>query len=322
MSFKEAMQTDTNLTIFIPLKDRVQYTLRFLKSMEDARCPYKIILADGGQDKDIQDLLESKKYFKNLNYDYIRYPYDANFDLFYEKMHSGLSTIDTPFTMVMDNDDFVSMEGVANCLKILQEGNWSSSRGRIDDRGGRNIYALYPDHVLGETCEERILDQTVRFHSNWHNVTHTKFIKACWSMINIVKPNNFRITEQLTAYLNIAWGNGYRGDFPWIIRDDGERIVTESGSLQDHFPAQDVWLNADYWPQEFNKMVEVIAACISYHDGINFEEARDLFYDNYWRKLPQLKDLINSRISDAKKLGYSKDRVDKLLKVCDEYGLK
>ena len=316
------MQTDTNLTIFMPLKDRVQYTLRFLKDMEDAKCPYKIILADGGKDESIQHLLESKQQFKSLDYDYIRYPYDASFDLFYEKMHSGLSKIDTPFTMIMDNDDFVSLEGLANCLKILKEGDWSSSRGRIDDMGGRNMYSLYPDHVLGETCAERIMDQTVRFHGNWHNVTQTKYLKACWSMMNIVRPTNFRITEQITAYLSIAWGNGHRGEFPWLIHDNGERIDTDSGSLQNHFPPQERWLNADYWPQEFNKMVEIVAACISYHDGINFEEARTLFYDNYWRKLPQLRDLVNSRIVDAKKLGYSKDRVDKLLKVCDEYGLK
>ncbi len=316
------MQTDQRLTIFVPLKDRVKYTLRFLEYMAHVKCPYKIILADGGKDKKIQDLLESKEHFQNLDYDYLRYPYDENVDLFYEKMHSGLSKIDTPYTMIMDNDDFVHMDGLNECLKTLEEGGWSSSRGRIDDMLGKNIYTLYPDSVKGETCADRILDQTNRFHGNWHNVTQTKFLKACWSMINIVKPTNFRVTEQITGYLSICWGNGHRGDFPWLVRDDGERIDTDSGSLQNHFPPQDVWLNAEYWPQEFNKMVDIIGSCISYHDDIDLEDARNLFYNNYWCKLPDLKDLVNRRVEEAKKLGYCKDRVSKVLKVCSEYDLK
>tara|TARA_R110000824_G_scaffold253324_1_gene442218 strand:- start:405 stop:842 length:438 start_codon:yes stop_codon:yes gene_type:complete len=137
-------------------------------------------------------------------------------------------------------------------------------------------------------------------------------------MINAVKPQNFRFTEQLSGYLNIVWGNSYRGDFPWLIHYNEERIKTENGSLQDHFPDQSTWINSDYWLDEFNKMTEAVGVAIAHHDGISIGDAMDKFLESYPYKLPNLNKLLKKRILEAKELGYNEKRIDKLFSIVKE----
>jgi glycosyltransferase domain-containing protein len=301
-----------NVTILLPLKDRPQYTKRFLSHLNESVCPFEIIIADGGKDKEIQSILELPSNFPNLSYKYIRYPYDETMDDFYEKMANAVTEINTDLVMVMDNDDFIHIDGIHKCLEILQSAQYSSARGRIDSMNGHNMYTKYPNSITGQTACDRLIDQTKHFHGNWHNVTRTNYVQACWSMINITKPQNMRFTEQLTGYLNVMWGDGYRGDFPWLIHDHGERIKTENGSLNSHFPDQKTWIMSDYWLEEFNKMTEIIGVSIAEYDKIPIDDAMNIFTETYPYKLPDLKDILYNRIAEAKDLGYNSTRINKL----------
>ena len=75
---------DNNFSILLVLKDRPSYTFRYMKYMDLLNFPYKILIADGGENVEIQQVLENKDNFPNLNYDYIRYPYDNTLDDFHE----------------------------------------------------------------------------------------------------------------------------------------------------------------------------------------------------------------------------------------------
>ena len=55
------------LTIILTLKDRSDFTLRWMKYMSDQRCPYKILIADGGADKLIEKKLNNSKNYPHLN---------------------------------------------------------------------------------------------------------------------------------------------------------------------------------------------------------------------------------------------------------------
>jgi hypothetical protein len=160
-----------------------------------------------------------------------------------------------------------------------------------------------------------MIDQTKHFHGNWHNITRTNHIQAEWRMIEVVSPNNFRVVEQIAGYLNALWGDGYRGDFPWMMHDMSERIKTEAGPLSSHFPDQVSWINADYWLEEFNKLTEVVGSAISFYDKIPVADAMKIFRESYHFKLPQLKNLLDSRINEAFSLGYNYNRIDKMFTI-------
>ena len=327
-----------NFSILLVLKGRPAYTIRFLVWLNKIKFPYKIIIADGGSDEYIHEILGTSpvpRGLNNLNFEYVQYPYDKTLDNFHEKMADAVQKIDSATVSIMDNDDFLLLEGIPHCLKELKENpQYSSARGAIYSihishnivgrlSMGPSMYTKYPDSIIAKTAADRMIEQTKRFHGNWHNITRSNHIKASWRMINVVKPQNMRFTEQMTGYLNTLWGDGYRSsEFPWLLHHQGTRVEVEGGgTLESHYPDQETWINSDYWLEEFNKMTEVIGVAISEYDKIPIAEALSIFRKTYPLKLPDLKDLLEKRIDEAVKLGYNSDRIDKLFQVIGEHEL-
>ncbi len=56
------------LTIILTLKNRSNFTLRWMHYMNTIQCKYKIIIADGGDDKEIEYKLIDKTNYPNINY--------------------------------------------------------------------------------------------------------------------------------------------------------------------------------------------------------------------------------------------------------------
>tara|TARA_Y100000739_G_C20557174_1_gene441161 strand:+ start:358 stop:1293 length:936 start_codon:yes stop_codon:yes gene_type:complete len=300
-----------NFSLLLPLKGRERCTKRILRDLNKKKCPYEILILDGGDNKGIENWLLNGKNLPNLQYEYNRYPYDEDFECFYKKMSNGLDKVKTSLVSVIDNDDFIDLDGIQKCIKMLENKSFSSARGAIL-QNNKNIYHKFPNSIIKNTSQERLKDQTLRWGGNWHNVSRTKHMKAVWQLIEIINPTNFRFVEQITGYLLALWGDSYRGNFPFIIRGKGGRIKISSGTLSDHFPSQEEWIKADYWPSEFNKMVEVISASISYFDNISIKNSIDFFCKTYPLKLPHLQDLLIMRIKEASLLGYDYEKINKM----------
>jgi glycosyltransferase domain-containing protein len=109
------------LTIVMPLRGRPLFTLRFLWHANAARLPYKFILADGEVRPELSRLLDdSRKLFPHIDVDYIRYPDDTDFGRYYAKMTDALARVQTPYVMLVDNDDFLAAAGLEQSLDFLE----------------------------------------------------------------------------------------------------------------------------------------------------------------------------------------------------------
>lgn len=127
------------LTLLMPLKGRHLFTLRFLWQANKFLLPYRILIADGEVHPVIAGLLENPATFPNLDIEYIRYPDDTSFTQFYRKMADASSRLRTPYTMMVDNDDFVIPSGIEPCLEFLTANDDYVSCG-----GGVAGFALRP----------------------------------------------------------------------------------------------------------------------------------------------------------------------------------
>lgn len=123
---------EAGLTIVLTLKDRPEFTRRWMRFMNDRRCPYKILIADGGRDKTIETELTTHAAYPELDYEYIRYPFDAGWPEFYAKQLDVCSRVTTKYLVFADNDDFFFPERFAPQIEFLDaHPDYSGCRGGI-----------------------------------------------------------------------------------------------------------------------------------------------------------------------------------------------
>lgn len=108
------------LTIVLPLRGRHLFTLRFLWHANEARLPYRILIADGQVNEALARHIEnSRETFPNLDIEYVRYPDDTGYSRYFTKMADALERVRTPYAMLADNDDFLGINGIEQALDFL-----------------------------------------------------------------------------------------------------------------------------------------------------------------------------------------------------------
>lgn len=120
------------LTVVVPLKGRHLFTFRMLWHAEQARLPYRFLLADGLVNEEVAKYLEtSRLIFPHLDIEYIRYPDDVDFGRYFAKMADAFGRVRTPYAMNMDNDDFIGFYGTERALDFLEaKPDFICARGR------------------------------------------------------------------------------------------------------------------------------------------------------------------------------------------------
>ena len=109
------------LTIILPLKDKPEFTRRWMRFMDDQSCPYQILIADGGADHGIEAELRESGNYPNLNYEYIRYPFDSEFKYLLKKLCNVCSKVDTDYILFADNDDFYDINYFNKYISFLDQ---------------------------------------------------------------------------------------------------------------------------------------------------------------------------------------------------------
>ena len=112
-------KSDNDLTILLPLKDRVSFTFRWMSYTNGIYFPFSVLIADGGSDDSVARVLSNSAAFPNVHYEYLRYPRDKSYTDYNAKLADALSRIQTPFVALADNDDFFIVSGLRKALRFL-----------------------------------------------------------------------------------------------------------------------------------------------------------------------------------------------------------
>ena len=137
----------TNLTVVLTLKGREQYTYRWMQYMDAISFPYKIIIADGGSSRTLQNHLQDNNSYKNIDYEYIRYPIDETIDVYYDKLIDVVSKVKSKYLLMADNDDFFIVDKVEEMLSFMDCNN-----DYVGIRGGVVNLKIYPFCFFGFGC--------------------------------------------------------------------------------------------------------------------------------------------------------------------------
>ena len=113
------MSADADLTVVLPLKDRVSFTERWFGYAQRVRLPFKVLVADGSGDESAAALLGDRSRYPHVDYEYVRYPYDAAYSDYYAKLVDALSRVRTTYAVLADNDDFFVPEVLRRATGFL-----------------------------------------------------------------------------------------------------------------------------------------------------------------------------------------------------------
>lgn len=227
------------LTITLTLKGREEFTYRWMEYMNEMRCPYKILIADGGDNLEIEAHLRHYNNYPNLDYEYIRYPFDATLDDFFKKLENLISRVKTDYTLQADNDDFYLLDRIPDLITFLDEHtDYVAARGQLVNfevfgakgitkaqvRGCRymtsavyapSIDSDYPLTRINNVCQGM---SDYDYYMNWYSITRTSALQKIWKDLLTLSIKDIIVLEILTHVMLMHVGKVKIMSTPFYLR--------------------------------------------------------------------------------------------------------
>lgn len=278
-----------DITVLLILKDRAPFTWRWMDYYNQEKMPFKVVIADGGSDKSVEKLANTNLY-PDINYEYIRYPYDKDIPTFYRKILDALSLVKTKYVIFASNDDFYIIKGLINAVDFLNENaDYVSYRSNIygfrvltekteiDQETGvygtmTGIRKTYADISITEDSSlERIKIFSENYHDSlWHYVCNTEKLRQCYKILLNSNITDLEVSDFLINYLLVAAGKIHCSNSGLHMLHQ-ETLNGLGRTLSKKNPFEKIL--DESWPDEISKIFNLTAAEVSKNDGISAEYA-------------------------------------------------
>ena len=225
------MNLDINLTVLLVLKDRAEYTYRWMSYMQYINFPYPIIIADGGKNQEISNLLRENKQFPDLNFKYFRYDFDQNLSFFYSKIDDVMSKISTKYLLLADNDDFLQLEGITKSVCFMEQNpSYNSCRGLVygvDITETKKSFSpieqsfniMYNSKNIDDSATtSRLYYHLANYAPSWYNTYRVDNFKQKWRELKNVNFKDVFLMEHFLSLSNVAVGKIKVLSTPYLVR--------------------------------------------------------------------------------------------------------
>lgn len=274
------------LTILLILKDRASFTWRWMNYYNKVGLPYKVLIADGGKDISVEKLAD-KSLFPNIDYEYIRYPYDKNIPTFLKKLCDVTSRVKTKYSILVDNDDIHIVEPLGKAVEFLeQNSDYMASQGEIydfkikpidksnekEDSYGKMIEftkLVSSDSNTAETALNRVRVFSEYSDDLAHSVCHTEGLKQSCQILSNSNITDLQLSDNLMDYLLVTFGKVHRGNGLYMLHQSHIGGLGHMLLNTDPFD----WIMSKSWSEDILKMYKLIAMEISNRDKISLDYA-------------------------------------------------
>lgn len=286
------MSTDKDLTIVLAIKDRAPFTLRWMSYANQVKLPFKVLIADGGKDETVTEVLSKRANFPEVDYEYLRYPYDETYHHYYAKLVDATRRVQTPFVIHADDDDFLIADGLRRSVDFLRDhADYSSCRGNI---GGVNIQSstkygefcnvyggeikfvrqVYADKsALEATAVERMHNYFACYRATWYDVFRTSQSIENFQTLLDLNTKDLILCQHIPMLMGVVAGKVHVDSYLYLVRQVDSPYNSTEAETQKKGDDFDRML-LETWSEDFNGFVNAIAAAVSKKDGISLEEAR------------------------------------------------
>ena len=290
------MAPDSSLTILLALKDRTGFTLRWMAYADAIRFPFKVLIADGGADESLPKVLSDRGRFPQVDYEYVRFPYDATYADYYAKVDDALCRVQTPLVALADNDDFFVVDGVRDAAQfLLDHPDYSTCGGQCaafwvsGSQGSDPLYgsriewksSLDRQSVEEDTARARIRYQSLRAtYPIYYHVRRTADCREHFRTLREVNLTDLFLVEYFLWFLTAIAGKTKQLESLYIAR----QWNSPGGSGTAHLETFGDWFGrmlVPSWSSDFTKFVDATATALASRDGIALDEARRWVIDSY-----------------------------------------
>lgn len=267
------------LTILLTLKDRPEYTKRWLAYAEKFHCPFSILIADGSKTEENAGII--KNYLSVLSIEYRRYPFDQYLQNYYHKAADAASQVKTPYVIRADNDDFYDFAILSDGVHFLQNNKQYTSYSP-----GIFNFLIQKDFVFSSRCynnaqpiwKDKASERIALYFSGsagaYYNIHDANFYARLWKDIECFNFSHLRLHEILIDVASYAYGNIAVSKSCGYFREEsgqGNTSQLESNMLKEMMSAQ--------WGSENAQVANYIVEMLIERDEITLEAALNEYYN-------------------------------------------
>tara|TARA_R110002020_G_scaffold78506_2_gene197405 strand:- start:275 stop:2434 length:2160 start_codon:yes stop_codon:yes gene_type:complete len=270
---------DDSLTIILPLYGRQRYTKHFLGYLNYIRCPFRVLIADGGKE-DLSAIINKENY-PNVNFTYVKYPFDEDIKSYMKKMRDIYTLVKTPLTIMMDNDDLFCLNGLYEGVEFLAKNNdYVGYRQDVreiifqpsDVKLHKSIYnspSLDSPQPLG-----RIKDSIESRNALWHDITRATVHTEFFDIISALDINDYQLAVSLQCYYPLIFGKTFRDKKrPYYYHIPGSSTVQGTGKLTRYVN----WAKSSFFEKSAAQAVSIIGNALSHHTGEDLNQSKIKF---------------------------------------------
>lgn len=278
------------LTVIIPVKDREQFLIRWMYYAKKVSFPFKLFIADGSANNEMQNLFLNNNNFSSINYEYVKFPHDKSYDLFWNKLLKSLKEIKTPYVAIGNDDDLYCVDGLLKSVEFLnRNSDYSICGGKIgvfeplpskkysDYKGlySNNIYCSFNDtsqSIRDNSSLDRIKSHFSNYALTFYDVQHKEQAVFAYQKIVDLKIENILLVELVTSFISIAQGKSKRLNDIFLMRQatpESSFAKTYTEQKGDEF---DQMLYRS-WSIDLNNFFDEVANIVVQKDNIDLENS-------------------------------------------------
>lgn len=243
-----------DLTVVLVLKERLEFTERWIKFNLMVNPDFTILIADGSATPIIDKTLLAE--IKSLGAEYIYFGIDKDLSTMTNKIYKALSLCKTKYVVLSSNDDFYLSRGMSKSITFLNNNpeyvscsgriqNFSvlPSTNRIAPFGGTLFFGdeLYPGRGLTDDSPlNRIKEFLSQDESFWHSVFRTNYLLATYAEARKQSNDDFILYDLfVNLHLSLSGKHSRKRDFYSMlhqVHDEMEaRNLTPKKSLSQNW---------------------------------------------------------------------------------------
>ncbi len=229
------------VTLLLTIYNRREFTLRWMRFIKDFNCPFNIYICDGGNDQVLErKLINLTK--NNPKIKYKKFTYYKNYENFFEKFFLSTKDIETKYTYLCEDDDFLIFENIKKSEHFLNKNrNFSSSGGQSFNVEiiQNNFLFARKEHIKSISYKDnskfkRILKVLNNMQSNYNCLHRTSSLNKVFEMMHKINFKNIYETELLFVLASLYFGKVNRFNHIEYVKCDNTEYSSSKNFAYHH----------------------------------------------------------------------------------------